>query len=203
MEIQGYNPEEAARFTAPKVTVSKETPVSTEVEQVQMSENNPSATETPVESAPDAVQAAAPEFLPIPAGSLKEQLRKVGVPENVQRALNARTDKLNGLQEIPTRITPELLMSLPGRGEWAVTKGLNDLKRYGIRAKTPDQNDPVNAIGLDHARNDRLRKQGIGTFGQLLQVWGNPEQRNQLDPGDVALIEHRLHHLGLFNNTIQ
>lgn len=174
METEGgYVPPEAAEFTVPPVKAGNETPVSTEA--VQMSENNPRAVETSVESPPDAVQTAVPEVLPIPVGSLKEQLREMQLPEKVQLALNARVDKEHGLQEIPSRITPELLMSSPGRGEWAVTRALDMLDHYGVRSKTPDQNDPVDAIGLDHARNDRLRKQGIGTFGQLLQVWSSPK----------------------------
>jgi hypothetical protein len=200
METEGgYVPPEAAEFTAKKVTGGNEAPAS--AESVELSDDNSRAMKIPVESGPDAVQTTEPEVLPIPSGPLKQQLQEMQLPDKVQLALNARVNKENGLQEIPSRITPELLMSFPGKGEGPVTLALDMLDRYGVRVKRPEPNDPINSIGLDHVRNDRLRKQGIGTFGQLLAVWGNPQQRNSLDQSDVAIIAHRLKRLGLGGNA--
>jgi hypothetical protein len=199
VETEGrYVPPEAKEFVA-------DPPVEKIEEPQPIAEDNPSIDhetslepggEQPVET----LDSPTPETFPLPSGTLKEQLHQMQLPENTQRALNAR---MGGIEEMPSRITPELMMSAPGRGEWAVTRALDMLGRYGVRAKTPDQNDPINAIGLDHARNDRLRKLGIETFGQLMQVWSNPLERNRLVPDDSAMIAHRLNRLGLMSNPPQ
>lgn len=168
MESKGYIPSEAENFSVDPLQ-----------EQIP---------ESPQEAETE------PEILPIPAGSVKEQVSQMRLPENTQRALNAR---VHDFGDISSRITPELMMSVPGMGERSVTQALDTLASYGVRAKVPSENEPVNALGLEHARNDRLKKLGITTFGNLVRSWQDPRWRSSLDPSDAAMIAHRLDRLGL------